>query len=39
MTVIYIYIWSGPDLHTYLFNARKILQIQKIICNYCKRYV
>ena len=35
---LYIY-WCGPALHTYSFNARKILQIQKFICNYCKRYV
>ena len=27
--------WSGKELHTYSFNARKILQIQKNICNYC----
>jgi len=36
---LYIYIWCGPELHTYSFNARKILQIQKIIFNYFKRYV
>ena len=35
---LYIF-WCGPALHTYSFNARKILQIQKTICNYCKRYL
>ena len=35
---LYIF-WCGQALHMYSFNARKILQIQKTICNYCKGYV
>ena len=36
---ICMYIWCESASHTYSFNARKILQIQKNICNYCKRFV
>ena len=39
MTEICIHILSSSELHTYSLNARKILQIQNKICNYCKRYV
>ena len=39
MTVICIYIGVGQRYIRIHYNARKILQIQKTICNYCKRYV